>query len=291
MPLQLQWRGATSLPVAAEGLSPAALAALSPAERDRWPLRVGNRSVPLAELFRIDGSLDDGHLVLDGDLRQVRRLGSGMTTGNMTIWGDAGVELGAEMTGGTIEVEGSAGDWAGAALGGGLLRIKGNAGKFLGAAYPGSLRGMREGVILVEGTVGDEAGLLMRRGLIAIAGAAGDGLGRALIAGSIFAFGPIGRLAGAGMKRGTLALYGLPRPSEADLLPTFAPSGRLRPHFITIYLRRLREWGFPVPESAFSGPLDRYNGDLGTRGQGEVLIAVASASAASCPSLPDEDAR
>jgi len=276
MPLQLQWRGVTGLPVAAEGLAPVTLAPLSPAQRDRWPLRVGNRSVPLAELFRIEGSIDDGHLVLEGDLRQVRQIGRGMTSGRLTIRGNVGTELGAEMTGGTIDVEGSVGDWAGAALGGGLIRIKGNAGKFLGAAYPGSRIGMREGVILVEGNVGDDTGLTMRRGLIAIAGAAGDGLGRALIAGSIFAFGPVGRLAGAGMKRGTLAFYGLLDPSHPELLPTFAPSGRSRPAFLTIYLRRLRQWGFPVPESAFSGPLDRYNGDLGTRGQGEVLIAIAS---------------
>jgi len=276
MPLQLHWRGVTSLPVAAEGLAPATLAGLSPPERDRWPLRVGNRSVPLAELIRIEGAIDAGQLVFEGDLRQVRQLGRGMTSGTMTIRGDVGAELGAGMTGGTIEVDGSAGDWAGAALGGGLLRIKGNAGQFLGAAYPGSRSGMREGVILVTGNVGDDAGLAMRRGLIAIAGAAGDGLGRALIAGSIFAFGPIGRLAGAGMKRGTLALYGLPEPAKPGLLPTFAPSGRGRPHFLTIYLRRLRQWGFPVPEPAFSGPLDRYNGDVAVRGQGEVLIAIAS---------------
>ncbi len=276
MPLQLDWRGITGLSVAADGLLPATLAPLSPADRERWPLRVGNRSVPLAELFRIKGSIDDGHLVLQGDLRHVRQLGRGMTTGTLTVRGDVGAELGAEMVGGAIDVEGSAGDWAGAALGGGLLRIRGNAGKFLGAAYPGSRIGMREGVILAEGNVGDDTGLAMRRGLIAIAGAVGDGMGRAMIAGSIFAFGSVGRFAGAGMKRGTLAFFGRAQPARTDLLPTFAPSGRSRPPFLTIYLRRLRQWGFPVPESAFSGPLDRYNGDLGTRGQGEVLIAIAS---------------
>jgi len=95
MPLQLQWRGVTGLPVAAEGLAPVTLAPLSPAQRDRWPLRVGNRSVPLAELFRIEGSIDDGHLVLEGDLRQVRQIGRGMTSGRLTIRGNVGTELGA----------------------------------------------------------------------------------------------------------------------------------------------------------------------------------------------------
>ena len=162
-------------------------------------------------------------------------------------------------------------------LGGGLLRIKGNAGRFLGAAYPGSRIGMREGVILVEGNVGDDAGLAMRRGLIAIAGAAGDGLGRALIAGSIFAFGPVGRLAGAGMKRGTLALStaSLSRHSPIFCRRSHRAGDRARPSSRSTS-GACRQWGFPVPESAFSGPLDRYNGDLGTRGQGEVLIAIAS---------------
>src|SRR5262245_5457418 len=272
MPLHLQWRAATRLPVEAEGLLPAALASLSAAERARWPLKVGNASVALGELFRIEGSGDDGRFVLEGDLRQVRRLGQGMATGTLTIRGDVGAELGAGMSGGTIDVEGAVGDRAGAAMRGGLLRIKGRAGNGLGAADPGSRSGMREGVILVEGDVGDDAGLAMRRGLIAIAGAAGDGLGRALIAGSIFAFGPVGRPAGAGMRRGTLALFGLPDPSNPDLLPTFAPSGRSRPPFVTLYLRRLKQWGFPVSEPAFSGTLERYNGDLVERGQGEILI-------------------
>lgn len=278
MPLHLHWRDATRLAVVAEGLSPAALAALAPPERARWPLRVGNRLVPLADLFRIEGSIDDGHLVLEGDLRQLRGVGRGMAAGTLTVQGDVGAELGAELAGGTIEVAGSAGDWAGAALRGGLLRIQGNAGQFLGAAYPGSRIGMRDGVILVEGSAGGDVGLAMRRGLIAIAGAAGDSLGRALIAGSIFTFGSVGRRAGAGMKRGTLALFGLAEPANPELLllPTFAPSGRGRPPFLNIYLRRLSQWGFPLPETAFSGPLDRYNGDLATRGQGEVLIVNAS---------------
>jgi formylmethanofuran dehydrogenase subunit C len=276
MPLQLHWRGDTRLPIVAEGLNPAALAPLSSAERDRWPLRAGNRTVPLADLFRIDGSLDDGHLVLEGDLRQVRGIGRAMAAGTITIRGDAGAELGAEMTGGTIELDGSTGDWAGAALRGGLLRIRGNAGNFLGAADPGGRIGMRDGAILVAGDVGDDAAIAMRRGLIAIGGAAGDGLGRGLIAGSIFAFGPVGRLAGAGMKRGTLAFFGLPEPSNPELLPTFAPSGHSRPPFVTIYLRYLRRRGFAVPESAFLGALDRYNGDLGARGQGGEGITNAS---------------
>ena len=42
--------------------------------------------------------------------------------------------------------------------------------------------------------------------------------------------------------------------------------------FVTIYLKWLREQGFPIPESAYSGTFRRYNGDVIERGQGEVLI-------------------
>ena len=112
----------------------------------------------------------------------------------------------------------------------------------------------------------------MRRGLIAVSGRAGDDLGRAMIAGSIFAFGPLGARVGAGMRRGTLALFGVPDPADPGLLPTFAASGRYRPPVLTLYLKKLREWGFPVPDPAFSGTFVRYNGDLVEHGRGEILV-------------------
>jgi formylmethanofuran dehydrogenase subunit C len=109
--------------------------------------------------------------------------------------------------------------------------------------------------------------------LIAISGRAGDGLGRAMIAGSVFAFGSVGLRPGAGMKRGTLALFGAAAP---ELLPSFLPSGRYRPPFATLYLRQLGAWGFPVPDPAFSGTFERYNGDRVEAGQGEVLLWTPS---------------
>jgi formylmethanofuran dehydrogenase subunit C len=271
MPLILRWRGATTLPVEASALRPETFLDRSTADAARVSLLAGNRPAELGELFAAEGTAGDGEVVVEGDLRQVSGLGRGMAQGRLVVRGDAGAELGAGMTGGLIEVEGSAGDWAAAELRGGMVRIRGSAGRWLGAAYPGSRAGMREGVVLIGGSIGDEAGLGMRRGLIAVAGAVGQGLGRGLIAGSIFAFGAVGRHAGAGMKRGTLALLG---PEAPDLLPTFAPSGPARPPFLALYLRRLREWGFPVPEAAFAGPWDRYNGDLAERGQGEIWVGL-----------------
>ena len=134
---------------------------------------------------------------------------------------------------------------------------------------------MREGVILVDGAVGEEAGRRMRRGLIAVAGAAGDGPGRGMIAGSLFVFGPLGSYAGLGMKRGTIAAFGA---EKTELLPTFVSSGHFRFPFLTIYLKQLASWGFPIPPDVFSLEMERYNGDLAERGQGELLSCVLQGS-------------
>jgi formylmethanofuran dehydrogenase subunit C len=131
---------------------------------------------------------------------------------------------------------------------------------------------MREGVILVDGSVGDDAGLLMRRGLIAIQGTAGSGLARSMIAGTILALGDVGGRIGAGMKRGTVILPELHRPAEEILLPTFAWAGVIATPFLTLYYRQLAEWGFRVAPAVSSARLERYNGDLVVKGQGEVLV-------------------
>jgi len=272
MPLTLRWRDATRLPVEAATLSPESLAGLSAGEVERLTLPVGNTPAEVGEFFTVEGNLGDGHLILEGNLRSVRGIGSGMRSGRLSVTGDVGPRLGLGMLGGEIAVTGSAGVWAGAEMLGGTLRISGDAGDGLGAALPGSRVGMREGVILVNGSVGDDAGLAMRRGLIAVRGSAGVGLGRAMVAGSLFAFGSVGELAGMAMKRGTIAMFGLGRPETPDLLPTFVPSGRDRPPFLTIYLKQLRAWGFDVPDAVFSGLVARYNGDRADQGQGEILV-------------------
>jgi formylmethanofuran dehydrogenase subunit C len=235
-------------------------------------LPLGNTSVEVGELFDVDGDIADGHLILEGDLRPVRGIGAGNSSGRIAVRGDVGPRAGVGMSGGELTIEGSAGPWAGAEMAGGILRIAGDAGHGLGSALPGSQRGMTEGVILVGGTAGDDVGLAMRRGMIAVGGGVGVGAGRWMIAGSLFCFGPAGSLAGMGMKRGTIALFGQPDPSHPGILPTFSGSGRDRPPFLTIYLRQLESWGFDVPAAVLSGQVARYNGDRADRGQGEILV-------------------
>ncbi len=269
MPLTLTWKGPIGRPIEGGALRPDTLAGTAD-EIARLRIPAGNASVDLGELFILQGDGRDGHLIFEGDLRPIRGLAAGMASGRVEVRGDVGPRLGVGMSGGSIEVGGSAGAWAGAEMTGGSIRIRGDAGDFLGSALPGSRLGMRDGMILVDGRAGDDVGLAMRRGLIAVGGMLGEGAGRGMVAGSIFGFQGAGRGLGAGMKRGTIALFCEDGP---ELLPTFEPSGAYRPPFLTIYLRRIAERGFPVPEAAFAAPIRRYNGDRIERGQGEVLLA------------------
>ena len=267
MPLTLRPRTTAGPIVDGDGLRPETLAGPADDAR-RIRLGVGNASAEVGELFEVEGDGGDSSVIFEGDFRKVRGLATGMATGRVEVRGDAGPMLGLGMLGGSIEVRGDVGPWAGAEMRGGLIRVRGSAGDFLGAALPGSRVGMRDGLILVDGGAGEDVGLAMRRGLIAVGGRSGDGLGRGMVAGSIFAFGPVGRHPGSGMKRGTLALFG---PEAPELSPSFEPSGSFRPHFLTIYLRELRDRGFAVPEAAFAAAVARYNGDRIEGGRGEVL--------------------
>jgi formylmethanofuran dehydrogenase subunit C len=277
MALTLRWKSVTTLPVDGSPLRPETFLGASVGAAERVVLRVGNRSLPLAELFRVDGSGGEERLILEGSLVHVRRLGAAMERGSLIIDGDAGPQLGSGMRGGEIEVSGSAGDWCGAEMAGGRIRIGGDSGHFLGAAYPGSRRGMSEGVILVEGVTGDDAGLLMRRGLIAIRGGSGAGLGRGMIAGTIVSLGGVARSPGAGMKRGTLVLSGPPPTTLDAILPSFQPAGTFRSPFLGVLRRRLSQWRFPGIDAVSWHAVARYNGDLVVGGQGELLVAVGTA--------------
>ena len=55
MSLTLDWRGVTSLPVDGAPLRPGTFLDLSADQASRTPLRVGNTTADLAELFRVQG--------------------------------------------------------------------------------------------------------------------------------------------------------------------------------------------------------------------------------------------
>ena len=268
--LVLKYHSTTTIPVEAECLTPENLAGKTLAEIAALPVQHGNAPAPLGEFFSVSGDAGDRSIVIEGDCSRVKWIGSGMKTGSITIRGSAGMHLGAEMAGGTIEVHGNAGDWAGAEMRGGRIHVHGDAGHLVGGAYRGSRFGMRGGAILVNGKAGNEIGGTMRRGLIVIGGDAGDFVGVSMIAGTIFVFGQPGIRLGAGMKRGSIVLFDGP----AELLPTFRLDCTYRPVFLRIYLRQLRDWGFPVMEEHLHGVYRRSSGDLVSLGKGEVLYWI-----------------
>ena len=86
----------------------------------------------VGDFFTVAGSGDD-EVRVEGDLRRVKYVGSGMSGGRLTVAGDVGMHAGAGMTGGELVIEGDAGDWAGAAMRGGRLVVRGSAGRQLAA--------------------------------------------------------------------------------------------------------------------------------------------------------------
>jgi formylmethanofuran dehydrogenase subunit C len=268
--ITLRPKGAFSIPLEAEAISPDAMAGRSLKDVGRLPVVQGNTEAPLEEFFTVEGQADEV-ICLDGDCSAVKYIGKGMTRGRIEILGDAGMHVGAEMRGGEIVVQGNAADWAGAEMRGGLLRIRGHAGHLLGAAYRGSEKGMRGGIIIVTGNAGNEAGCAMRRGLIAIGGGAGDFTGVMMIAGTVMVLGELGIRTGAAMKRGSILACGGNGNAPA-LLPTFRADCTYRPPWVEVYLRQLGGLGFALPEALHSGMYRRYSGDLTELGKGEILV-------------------
>lgn len=266
MGLEITLHTAPEVPLEAEKLSPACLLGSNPAEIERLPVLHGNRKVPVGEFFRVSGSAE-GDIVLRGDLRRVKLLGTGMSGGRLRVEGSVGAHLGAGMSGGEIIVEGDAGDWVGPELSGGRITVKGNAGHMVGSAFRGNAIGVTGGEIIVHGRAGNEVGSGMRRGFIAIGGDAGDFTGVNMRAGTVAVLGRLGMRSGAGMVRGTIVTL-----QPAELLPTFAYACTYEPTFLKLYLRRLQALGLAVPDAALGGRYQRWSGDAIELNRGEILI-------------------
>ena len=264
----LRLRETRSIPIEADSICPDRFVSRSQAEIEALPALFGRRKTTLGELFTVEGGNSE-HIVVEGDLRHVKRIGQGMSQGRITIRGDVGMHVGTWMRSGEIIVDGNVDAWAGAHLSGGVVWVHGNAGAMLGAAYAGETRGMRGGIIIIDGDAGTRAGERMRRGLIAVQGNLGEFAGARMIAGSLFVFGKLGARAGAGMRRGTIVALG---GTEDSLLPVFQYACSYRPTFMRYYLQRLREWGLPVTPKQIEGVFRRYIGDITTLGKGEILV-------------------
>jgi formylmethanofuran dehydrogenase subunit C len=255
------------------GLTPGALAGMGAADVARLLLQVGNRAEPVGELFRVEGSPGPDLTVIPA-AANLDNLGAGMTGGRMVVDGDAGALAGSGLAGGSLELRGSAGSRVGAGMTGGSIVVAGDCGDRVGGPLLGHTQGMAGGVIRVSGHVGDRAGERMRRGIVSIGGDAGDFLGAGIIAGTIAVAGRAGEMCALGMRRGTVLLARQP----ASLPATFNPSGLQSPGFLPL-LRPLLESGLLGALTGAREPVQRFVGDLGEDGLGEVLVPGPEAAA------------
>ncbi len=253
----------------ASSLLPERLAGLAPSVLTALPLRLGNREVPLGDLFDASPGSDPDTLMLRASSTCLTGIGAGMTRGRIDVRGSVGADLGSGMRGGILHVSGDAGAGAGAGMHDGWIDIGGDAGDFLGGGLPGAMEGMAGGRIHVRGNAGDRVGDRQRRGLIVIEGDAGDYCGSRMRAGTIIVLGEAGRHVGAGMRRGTIVLRRRPKLIGA----TFNSCGVLKMEMLRLLFRSLRREHrrFSVLEQL--GPrAERLVGDIALGGKGELLL-------------------
>lgn len=266
MTLKLKLHTKPEVPLEADCICPDRMQSLNMTEIGDLVIYHGNRQVPLKNFFECSGEFD-GEIDIEGDLVNVKHIGSTMSFGKITVSGNVGVHIGAAMSGGEIIVEGDASDWVGPEMYGGRIIIKGNAGHMVGSGYRGSTVGMQGGEIIVHGNVKNETGHIMRRGLIVVAGNSGDFTGVNMLAGTIIVLGKMGIRTGAGMRRGSIICQ-----TKSELLPTFTRSCDYLPSFLRHYFKHLESLGLIISDSLINSPFERWCGDSIELNRGEILL-------------------
>jgi len=240
--IRLKAREIPEMGMEADCISPDSIAGKSIEEIGKMEVYVGNQKEELGKYFSIDGKKADKardiKIVIEGNCSRVKRIGQGMSEGEILVKGNVGMHLGSGMQGGKITVDGNADSWAGMEIKGGTIEIKGNARNFIGSAYRGNWKGMKAGEIIIHGNVGDNLGTCMLGGKISIKGNAGQFLGFRMQGGEIIVDGNTGARAGAEMEAGKITIKG----KVEEMLPSFKKEG------------------------------DRYIGDLSENGKGEIWV-------------------
>jgi len=248
-------------PITADCISPDIFQGKAREEIEELKTWEGNKQKKLGELFKVEEVKTEDQpektaITIHGDLGKVRRIGTSMKSGEITIYGKVGMHLGEEMKGGKITVHGDVGGWAGSMMKGGTIEIDGNTSDYLGAPYRGSSEGMHGGKIIVYGNVGNEAGAHMRKGIIKIYGNAGQFAGFRMHRGTIYVQKDSGGRAGACMTDGTVIIGGI----LESVLPTFTIDG--------IKKKAKIEEG-----EVIEMPFYLFVGDLAEDGRGKLYVA------------------
>ncbi|KAF5430500.1 formylmethanofuran dehydrogenase subunit C [Candidatus Methanophagaceae archaeon] len=217
--------GVAKIPVEVESLTPDKLVGKSEAEVKAVKVWWGNKEENTGDLFDVSvegtaGSADEVKIVLDGDLSRVKRIGDGMTAGEIVANSNVDMHCGAMMSGGKITVKGNADCWAGREMKGGELVIDGDAAANLCAMYRGEDKGMTGGKVTVGGNADECVGQYMAGGEIVIKGNARMLAGLNMSGGKMV-IGGDAVMPGADMTKGEITVKG----TVQDMMPSFKLEG------------------------------------------------------------------
>jgi formylmethanofuran dehydrogenase subunit C len=249
-----------SYPIIAECINPDIFNGKTREEIEVLKIWEGNKQKKLGDVFKIEESKienpqEKGVITIHGDVGKVRRIGTGMKSGEITIYGSAGMHLGEEMKGGKIVVHGNAGGWVGSMMKDGTIEIHGNTSDYLGAPYRGCNEGMRGGKIIVHGNVGNEAGAHMKGGIIKIYGNARQFLGFRMCDGIIYVQKDTEARAGACMTSGKIIVGGF----LESVLPSFT-------------IDSIKGKAKVEEDEVVEGPFYLFLGDLVENGDGKLYV-------------------
>jgi formylmethanofuran dehydrogenase subunit C len=247
-------------PVIAECINPDVFKGKSADEIAALNVWEGNKKKKLVDLFKIEETPEETpNITINGNVEKVRRIGSGMKSGEIVINGNVGMHLGEKMADGKITVQGNADGWAGSDMKKGLIEITGSAGPYLASPNRGSSVGMRGGKIIVHGNVGTDVAAFMKGGVIKIQGDSGPFLGFRMCDGAVHVEKNVGNRVGACMTGGKIVVSGM----LEEVLPSFTID--------SVKAKVKIEEG----DSA-AGPFYVFLGDLAENGRGKLFISKSN---------------
>lgn len=213
-----------AVPIEADSINPDNFASKSKDEIEAVLVWYGNAQVAVGDLFDVavdgSGSADETKIVINGDASRIKRIGEGMSAGEIEINSNVDMHCGSNMTGGKITINGDADSWVGCEMKGGEIVVNGNGSYYVGGGYRGEACGMKGGKITVTGNVRDYLGEHMCGGEIVVKGDAGLLPGISNSGGSIIIEGNT-TMPASEMKSGTLLVKG----EALELLPSFSEDG------------------------------------------------------------------
>lgn len=233
-------------------------------------LAVGNRTQRVDELFDItDG--DSSQIQINNSNAKLDFVGHQMTQGAITVEGDVGAYAGLLMSGGELTINGDTGIYTACEMVGGQIKVNGNGGDFIGGARVGNKNGMTGGTVIITGNSGDRTGDHMRRGFILIEGNAGDYCASRMVSGTISVLGDVGAHLGYGMKRGTILLTQMP---SRGITANFNDCGSHTLAFLPLMFASFKKLDSKFAQLEPFSRVQRYAGDVGGIGMGEVLVKI-----------------